>query len=256
MKEYTYSLTTLSNLIVSPRVNLAFYPESKADIEAIEKQERTYLEKIPKVIYPFYRYGEYDEYAPDHAQYYLPGSSIKGALQHKDAVQTKLMVDDISVPRDAIVLRNIYKAQYLQGKKQACFKAFFENVGVEMVKKSATLKGALYYSDDAEQVKALLKTANDLTQDKIKQMRAYLQELIENKNKDENYKEDFCEKLKKARETLSQLIENNPNVILLGGYKGLLHSIAPRARMPESKGSVFLDPQTLLPYGLVKIKLE
>ena len=31
-------------------------------------------EKAVKVVYPFYQYSMYEEYDPDHAQYYLPGS--------------------------------------------------------------------------------------------------------------------------------------------------------------------------------------
>ena len=56
----------IDEFCLSPYVKI---PDTKDD----EKHE-------VKVVYPFYQYGEYEKYDPEHANYYLPGSSVKGAL--------------------------------------------------------------------------------------------------------------------------------------------------------------------------------
>ena len=87
MKKITYTMKLLSSLIVSPRSGQALYKEIDEfclspyvkipDTKDDEKHE-------VRVVYPFYQYGEYERYDPEHANYYLPGSSVKGALlQHK-----------------------------------------------------------------------------------------------------------------------------------------------------------------------------
>ena len=68
-----------------------------------------------KVVYPFYQYGEYEEYDPDHAAYYLPGSSVKGALlqEKKNKKELHVMVEDVPVEKNGNILRNLVKAQHL-----------------------------------------------------------------------------------------------------------------------------------------------
>ena len=89
------------------------------------------------------------KYHPKDAEYYIPGSSVKGALL-KDNNRNILMADDIQVKNSDIVLRNLYKAQHIQEKATAEFSVFFENVGVEMIKAGANLQGSLYLKDDVE----------------------------------------------------------------------------------------------------------
>ena len=92
METIAYQLTTCSGLIVSPRSALAFYRDlDEFSLEKVEDSE--YLAKSRlKVIYPFYQYGIYTAYNPEGAAYYLPGSSVKGALCRGTSVEGGLML--------------------------------------------------------------------------------------------------------------------------------------------------------------------
>ena len=254
MKKFIYRLTALSSLIVSPRGSAAWY-EALGDFSRSGiKDDGDYLVKNKlKVIYPFYQYGEYRAYAPDSAEYYVPGTSVKGALCGSRPGYGNCMADDILVDKGNIVLRNLYKAQYLNKEgKGACFEVFFSNVGVEMIKASTELGGDLYL--DGVMPEAFLKAANKLTKVKMKQMLEYLQ-----KPRQENDTEGLRDKFKQAANGLAALV-NEDNVFLIGGYKGLRHSIERKntlewnSALPKPDGAVFLDPEKLLPHGLVKIE--
>lgn len=260
MKKYSYRLTALSSLIVSPRGNMAWYENDKGnrrdgEFEGFSPQEikaDKYLvkEKL-KIIYPFYQYREYKAYAPDTAEYYLPGSSVKGALGGSRS--GCCMVDDIPVSRDSIVLRNLYKAQYLcHESKTARLNVFLENIGVEMIRASTKLVGELYLEGKAPE--EFLEPGNKSTKIKLKQMLKYLQKLQR-----EYYSKPLGDIFRETINELSLLL-NNDNVFLIGGYKGLLHSIERKTTL-ESKndlqktdGAVFLDRETGLPHGLIKIE--
>lgn len=266
MKKITYKMELLSSLIVSPRAGQAFYygvdPFCRESVLApLETDEKDKEAVKVKVVYPFYQYGEYGAYDPEHAEYYLPGSSVKGALLQKNEKKLQIKVDDVPIGRDKIVLRNLVKAQYVDQDKEAVFAPFFNNVGVEMVKAETVLKGELYLEDD-EDFKAILKSANKATKKKVKQMLGYLEQLtkIQYKNK------DFSKELSGMMEALTRM-EERKDIILVGGYKGLLHSILLRAKKKgqeqdhnqydEDRGSgIFLDRETKLPHGFVSIQCE
>lgn len=254
METIYYELTTLSSLIVSPRTSLAFYKDldqfSLKDVEGHSDCVKT--EKL-KVIYPFYQYGLYESYSPDTAEYYLPGSSIKGALCQGTANPGKLMVDDVPIPRkygrSHIVLRNIQKAQYLEEPQKAFFDVFFDHVAVEMVKADSTLEGSFNY-DNIGAARELLKSANNAAKAKIGQMREYLSCLIK-----KEYPAQLKERLTKAADKLAKQLDDD-QVLLLGGYKGLLHSMELKESPGEMAGAVYLDKETNLPHGLIKIQLN
>ncbi len=248
MEKITYKLTTLSSLIVSPRANAALYSEL-GDFSLSEIEDVTnYLEKNKlKVIYPFYQYGDYTTYAPESAEYYLPGTSIKGVLRQGASISDGFMVDDVPVHNDGIVLRNLYKAQYLEDEQKACLDVFFENVGVEMIKADVQLMGE-FYVKDRESAEALFKAANKSTRIKLNQMLGYLRKLEER----EYSKELLC-KLHRIIDNIAPLLDVN-DVFLLGGYKGLFHSMVLEDSQQEVDGAVFLDPETILPHGLAKIE--
>lgn len=260
MKKYSYRLTVLSSLIVSPRGNLAWYENNKrnrhdGEFEGFSPQEvkagKVLVKEKLKIIYPFYQYGEYRAYAPDSAEYYLPGSSVKGALGGSHSGHC--MVDDVPVDRDNIVLRNLYKAQYLRHEsKTARLDVFFENVGVEMIKASTELIGELYL--EGKEPEELLEPGNKSTKIKIGQMLEYLQKLQK-----EYCGESLEDVFKQAISKLSVQLDND-NVLLIGGYKGLLHSIERKTALEskddsqKTEGAVFLDQETWLPHGLMKIE--
>lgn len=252
MEKITYRLTAKSSLIVSPRASLAFYRGlgefSLNDI----KGETKYLnmEKL-KVIYPFYQYGEYTSYIPCGAAYYLPGSSIKGAICTNKLENRKLLVDDIRIQNDNIVLRNLFKMQYLEGGLEACYKEFFDNVGVEMVKAESELEGNMYLNHvkDAEEI---FKEANKNTQKKMKNMIDYLKML---QNRD--FKDMLKEKLRDVINKLSLLLDEteHDDIVLFGGFKGLLHSLEVRKPIEDIKSGIYIDSETMLPHGLVKLEI-
>lgn len=247
MERINYKLVTQSSLIVSPRASKGFYQVFEEFSPDQITQDTEYLDKNRlKVIYPFYQYGEYKGYSPESAEYYLPGSSIKGALYREGLAG--FMVDDVPVHNGCIVLRNLYKAQYVKEELKACFEVFFENVGVEMLKYNVELIGELYAKDRGS-AEAVLKTANESTRVRLNQMMAYLHKL-----KGGKYKDELLGDINKAFEKLSLLRDSN-DIFILGGYKGLLHSMKLDVSQQTFFGAVFLDRETMLPHGLVKIKL-
>lgn len=265
MIEVEYKITIKSSLIISPRSDRAFYRDLDNSIEEkcikdinnkpLDYNKPLYYDKL-KIIYPFYRYGIYDSYSPEKAEYYIPGTSVKGALTNPVGKRTnkdiKLMIDDIKINNDMIVLRNLNKIQYINDPgKKTVLKSFFDNVGVEMVKGSqdnGTLTGKLY-TDSIKTVKGLLENANSVTKEKMEKMIDYLNKIINNKK----VKIDRVNDIKKVKDNLSILIKKE-NLLFLGGYKGLINSIC----LNENKkinSAVFIDCATMLPHGLVSINL-
>ncbi|WP_196603106.1 hypothetical protein [Pectinatus frisingensis] len=248
MQKIKYKLTAQSSLIVSPRMNTALYKElDEFSLKQLTTNDN-YLDKDKlNIIYPFYQYGEYTKYAPERAKYYLPGSSIKGALcQKRSSDSGNIMVDDIKVSNDDVVLRNLYKAQYVNDEQKADFAAFFPNVGVEMIKARATLTGDIYVKDKNYAI-SLIKSANDSAKKKLEQMLVYLDRL-------KGQKEHFLLHLNCAKFKITA-IKDSDDIFLVGGYKGLLNSIEIEKAQQEINSAIFLDQETGLPHGIVKIKL-
>ncbi len=269
MIEVEYKITIKSSLIISPRSDRAFYRDLDNSIEEKcikDMNNKPFDYNKLKIIYPFYRYGIYDSYSPEKAEYYIPGTSVKGALTNPNAKRTnkdiKLMVDDIKINNDMIVLRNLYKIQYINDPgKKTVLKPFFDNVGVEMVKGSqcnGTLTGKLY-TDRIKTVKGLLENANSVTKEKIEKMINYLNDINEKHNNTSTEKTDDGNDIQTVIDNLSNLIKNesdkSENLLFLGGYKGLINSIC----LNENKkinSAVFIDCDTMLPHGLVSINLS
>ncbi|WP_196604800.1 hypothetical protein [Pectinatus haikarae] len=248
MQKITYKLTAQSSLIVSPRMNTALYKELDEFFLDQLTTSGGYLDKAKlNIIYPFYQYGEYTKYVPESAKYYLPGSSIKGALCQKRSSDTgNIMVDDIRVSNNDVVLRNLYKAQYVNDEQKADFAVFFPNVGVEMIKAHTELIGEIYVKDKSCAI-SLIKSANDSAKKKLKQMLVYLDSL-------KRQKEHFLFHLNCAKFKITA-IKDSDDIFLLGGYKGLRNSIESPKFHEEINSAIFLDQETNLPHGLVKIEL-
>lgn len=262
MKKITYSMELLSSLIVSPRAGQALY--HGIDIfrkEPLLDPSSDTPKRTAKVVYPFYQYGEYNVYDPEHAEYYLPGSSVKGALLQKngESIQREkahMMADDILIDRKQIVLRNLVKAQYVDQWDNACFNPFFDNVGVEMLKAGNKFCVELYLEDNTAFEK-ILEDANRATVGKIHQMYEYLEKFINT-----GYNERFCSDVSIMLKKLCSL-EKSEDIILVGGYKGLLHSILLKSQRRQKRkengqpgNGIFLDRDTGLPHGLVRMRCE
>lgn len=252
MEKIRYRLTTLSSLIVSPRSSLAWYKDlGEFDPENFPDSKYLKNKKNLRVLYPFYQYGEYVEWS-DCAEYYLPGSSVKGALNAKNYGTGTIMVDDVLVPKESIVVRNLYKAQYLGDSDKGKMGVFFDNLGVEMVKANAELYGELYMKE-AGDVVGLLEKANGSAKIKMRQMKEYLAMLFERE-----YEEELQGILHNAINELESLVMEQ-NVIILGGYKGLLHSMEVTGSfsldLQQEYGAVYVDPESGLLHGLTRFEV-
>jgi len=285
MREQTIKFKVISPVSLSPRESLAFYKGLDYEKENIKKFYNGDLseEKLDKIniIYPFYQYGEYLEINPQKANYYIPGSSFKGALMLKKEIKT-FFVDDVDIKFEDIILKQLFKIQYLNHEsKEVKMDYFFPNVGIEMLKVETNFEIQIYAPFDKEKV--LCSVVNE-TKKKIEYSISILRELIkraEGKNQDLrsndlskignlisqkdrydncNISKENIEDLKKVVSQLSKL--KDKKILFLGGYKGLAHSIMNK-RSTKDKGESNLDgyegafyidnEETYLPFGLVEI---
>lgn len=260
-KKSRYRLETLSAVILSPREQEAFY------------LNETY--KGFKMIYPFYQYGDYKAYNPERAEYYIPGSSVKGAIG-----EAQIMADDVSVSGGSIDLRCLYKVQNIKEPEEGLQKgvniraeAFFPNVGVEMLKAGVRLEGELFCKGN--NVKDIIANTHTATMNKLSQWLQQFQmeqcaSAIKNeapkgekkiplvqiwKNTSLIYDEYRRDKNKNAAEgeVLSRTDCGNAFLLLLGGYKGKLLSHTFKGEAPDS--AVYVDYETRLPHGLAVLEL-
>lgn len=246
-KKYNYQIETLSSVVLSPREQQALYLGKKAHDTDV------------KIIYPFYQYGTYEEYAPDKAQYYIPGSSIKGAVN-----QAKIMVDDVLVKRSQISLNNLYKVQDIPqpGEKSDSCKTltadiFFQNVKIEMLKAMECLQGELYYDDKPNDI---LAESHKATIQKIQQwsnrFKQYINDVAGNENVEESSQKICLDQVwQKVNEIVykADKFDRNSFLLLLGGYKG--NALSYIFQEESLKSAVYVDEMTKLPHGLVKIRL-
>jgi hypothetical protein len=281
LKKFTIEFTTLSPLSLSPRESQCFYKGLDFSDDSIKKhydtdicnevikEEKLKIEKV-NILYPFYQYGEYEGFSPKKADYYIPGTSIKGAfLRDEDGKEAlDFYVDDVSIKKDQLTIRVPKKLQFVKelyddgSRKQPKFDDFFPNVAVEMLKAREKFSVIVYAKDELflEKIK---NNVIDLTKDKIKlgsdiidNMKKIVTERLqstEEKN-DEEKKGWECskEELEKYNQILNQEA-NNKNVIFLGGYKGKAFSKVDLNLDNPYEGTFYLDSRSGLPFGLVEI---
>ena len=258
-----YSLTMETDVILSPRQAGAFYKVAALDDGEAEKM------KEYKIIYPFYQYGEYERYDPDEAQFYIPGSSIKGALTAGDRIDDRkplaLFVDDVRVNHSReIEVRSLAKFQYLASlaepptsNKVPSLKPFFDStMGIQTLKKGTVLHGSLRCTS-AEAFQELLKKSEKRYHDK---MSRYIKQLLFVQEGLEKYMAEHPNEQKSAEDSLAvvaQIIENcrkykDGHYMVLGGYKGMIRSLTSGGDNLNS--AVFVDKESREPYGIVKIE--
>lgn len=256
MNSYLYELKTCSPLILSPRASRAYY-------RGVHFNETDFSKNI-NIVYPFYQYGTYEKYDREHAEYYIPGSSIKGAIKGL-AAEVKdshsLMIDDIVVPTEKIKPTTIHKVQHIpkadnpsDQNKLMKLEPFFPNVEIEMLLPNTSCRGTLICSRDPHEI---LKEAQTGSIKKIQQLIERINQILELKNCNcsdgslHTTCEDTLKLVKKNILSLTDKTEENLFLILLGGYKGLLLS---GVFKEKDKGGIYIDPLVNLPYGLVTLQ--
>lgn len=266
LKKYQYTLKTLSPLIISPRESNAYY---------LKKQDAIRVGKNDiQIIYPFYQYGAYEYYDPEQTQYYIPGSSIKGGFKSNRDIPddaTSLLVDDIGVNREDITLGALKKLQHIptkertmaQQKTQKTRKAmkledFFPNVAVEMLMSGRNYSGELYCNGD---IRFMIKQAEEQTRKKLNDFLVRLNEIFTMDKKEvsgEALEIEYgtLEMLSGVKQKINDLLLQSSDQtshhcrLIIGGHKGKILSGITSDQEP---GSIYLDSDVNLPYGLVDL---
>lgn len=208
------------------------------------------------IVYPFYSYEDRDLLIEDcllyAKEYYIPASSLKGALlgnkksDEEDSLRRKILFQDVKIKNSHIELRNLYKFQYLYQKnkqddkeenqgnqaknvnkankyKTPKYDVFFPSVAIEMMKIGNEFECEILLKEpitSEEFFKKKLDENFSITQNKLKN---YLKE-IENrmqeikswiKKKELEKPEDNDENYIEKLQT----IENNINELLNSNKK-------------------------------------
>ena len=290
-------ITTISPLILSPRTEKALY--KGVDFKNIKEDiKNSNIENVDKIniIYPFYSYEERDllpgnefSYAQE---YYIPASSLKGALlsgiknEDDNSFRTKILFQDIKISKENIELKNLYKFQYLyqndkkknkNNKEKTVYKApkfetFFPSLAIEMIgggKKfetevlfrcevSVDFKNKL--EDSFESTKNKLNNYMEEVEKRITNIESWIKERkVENQVEKSKDNENYLEKLKKIKyniQKLLQQIQNKKNIVFLGGYKGILGSLSQLDQNHNVQNGFYIDKETMLPYGLLEVNVE
>lgn len=280
--------TTISPVILSPRMEKALYK----DVDFKEVKEIEKVDNI-KVVYPFYTYESRDllfEKCFSYAkEYYIPASSLKGALlgskksRDENSFRSKILFEDIKISKEYIELKRLYKFQYLYQEnkeknsddkqeivyKIPKFELFFPNVAIEMISSGKEFEGEiLLKSGVSEELfkskldESFLITKNKLNnyikkiEERIKIINSWIEDgKLERQVEDSEGNENYIEKLKNIKKRIKE-IQNRKNIIFLGGYKGILGSLSEISNTQKIRNGFYIDRETMLPYGLVEVGFE
>ncbi|WP_088825941.1 RAMP superfamily CRISPR-associated protein [Listeria goaensis] len=241
LKECKFTLKVISPLILSPRSSEQFYVGIDYQSDEVDDVN---------IIYPFYRYGDYTEYKPEGIQYYIPGSSIKGALKSLISVENNenWLVDDILVEKEDIVVRTMEKFQKTGSQDALKLNPFFQKIGVEMLEEGRSYTGRLFCSENW-----LLKL------EQVMQV-GMRERLVNNITRINGLlKGNDCENLEGLRDRLEKLIEVE-SIIFLGGYKGLIHSLENYSGKDEIESGIYvarkMEMEDFLIPGIVQLEFK
>ncbi|MET3504103.1 hypothetical protein [Halalkalibacter oceani] len=260
LRKYKYRLKTYSTLILSPRDHQGFY-KAAGDFVPEDMQVSEHVnKKTVNIIYPFYQYGTYPRYSPAATQYYIPGSSIKGALPRIGAEEGKpsLMIDDIRVKSEDIQLYQLQKVQNISKEDTPTEIAeFFPNVAVEMLRADAEYAGELFYnmSKSKNKPECYFRETDQATKTKLKQLVQRINGIYNQVKKEEDM--HILNELRTNIQAIlndSKTDSNNQFLFLLGGYKGLMLSAI--STKDDYNSAIYLDKPKRLPHGLVQVTLE
>ena len=275
---------TISPIILSPRMEKALY--KGIDFKELMNFEDIDMQNI-NIVYPFYSYENRDllpekNFLPAK-EYYIPASSLKGALlgnkksDEENSLRRKILFHDIKINYSHIKLGNIYKFQYLYQEdkktiqnqankyKTPKYDVFFPSVAIEMMKIGNEFECEILLKEpitSEEFFKKKLDENFNITQNKlknyVKEIENRIQEIkswIKKKEleKPEDNDENYIEKLQTIENNINELLNSNKKMIFLGGYKGILASLSKFDENTKVQNSFYIDNETLLPYGLIEI---
>lgn len=289
-------ITTISSLILSPRMEKALYKgvDYKNIKKNIKNSNIVNIDNI-NIIYPFYSYEERN-LLPENEflyaqEYYIPASSLKGALlsgiknEDDNSFRSSILFQDIKISNENIELKNLYKFQYLyqndkkknkDNKQKTVYKApkfetFFPSVAIEMIGSGKKFETeVLFRCDVSADFKNKLEDSFESTKNKLNNYMEEIERRITNieswikdrkledqveKSKDN---ENYLEKLKKIKDNIQKLIQqiqNNKNIVFLGGYKGILGSLSELNQNNNVQNGFYIDEKTMLPYGLIELNI-
>ena len=282
---------TISPVILSPRMEKALY--KNVDFKGISEDDMVNLETEKKekinIIYPFYSYEDRNllcERAFSYAkEYYIPASSLKGALLgnkkegEEDIIRSCILFKDAKIDNSHIKLRNLYKFQYLyqetkekaDNKKQESvyktpkFTPFFTGIAIEMLERNTNFENEILFKSpeiSEEFFINRLEKSFVVTKKKLKNYITETEYRIEDieswiKNgkikKQKNESEEYIDKLRKVKSNLEERLKSDENMIFLGGYKGILAGLSQLDETHKIQNGFYIDEDTLLPYGLVTV---
>lgn len=287
--------TTISPIILSPRMEKALY--KGVDFKEIDGKSKNFkLKNVDSIniVYPFYSYEDRDLLSEKNFSfvnnYYIPASSLKGGLfvgkkcEDDNMLRIKSVFRDISISKDYIELKNLYKFQYLYQKageidtvgkdkdkqdlvyKTPNFEPFFPGVAIEMIGTGKKFESDILLKPGISEELFKNKLDESFSITKIK-LENYINEIelritdinewIKNGNlkQEEGKKEDFLSQLEEIKEKIKSLIDRK--LLFLGGYKGILGSLTRKLdEIQKVKNGFYIDEETMLPYGLVEVFYE
>ena len=261
---------TISPVILSPRMEKALY--KGVDFKEIIMKD-TKIEKVENIniIYPFYSYEDRDLLSESiflyANEYYIPASSLKGALlgskkdEKENSFRSKLLFHDVKI--SDIKLKNLYKFQYLYEKKNnneknktPKYTIFFPGVAIEMLESKKEFESEILIKSSEIKKDFCDKLKENFGITKIK-LKNYIAEINKVENQEKN-QEEYMKKLNKIKCNIQKKLDSNKNMIFLGGYKGILGSLSQsdlsqQNKEPRITNGFYIDEETLLPYGLVEV---
>lgn len=254
INQYRLKITTISRVFTSPRANEALYKGIDFPQKSSPHSLKISGETEYSVIYPFYRQQDPNfGLNTDRMRYYIPASSIKGALAiQKEEDRRKIFCSDIFLEEKDICLGNVYKFQYIMKEedsppdqdestvvtktfqKSPQYEVFFPNVGMEMIERQVCCQATIRVNNaDWDFGSAILRPLHCKTINKLENYQQELKKLerLFRQNQNQIQNQTAIQYLTAAKDNIDQLLhqantskgEQTPKYLMfLGGYKGKL----------------------------------
>lgn len=266
--KYEISLKSISPLIFSNRMNDALYKGIDFDKE---KSEKEFNELIgANMVYQFSCYENRalrsDKSFVYSDSYYIPASSIKGALCLEEKYRNNKF-KDIMVDKSMIGLSTLKKFQYLYqtaNTKAIKYTDYFPKIKVEMMKLGQCVNGEMLSIGDKNisfdsivnkvDLKTRCKLSEYLKQIRIIYSTKYFQEL----SKVYTDNDSAISKFKKVENRIEKLLKiQDTKIIFVGGFKGIIGGLNKcEFNDDELRNGFYIDEETMLPYGLAEINIR